>query len=341
MRSRVSFAAPLGLVLLACSAEGIPTDPDAVRSAPSDRTVAAASNTWALRAPPPGAGAIYERFAGTAPNPAGQSIVYVFGGTDGQGTGFGTRAYNVSTDTWAGRVATVGAYAANGVGKIGNRLYLSGGYNDVETPNSFTNLAWAYDYANDRLIRRAPLPIFGAEGVTGVISGKLYVLPGTCSGDLYPMAGYCAEEPTRRLFRYDPSTNTWISRRQAPHVHRQGAAAVIGGKLYVAGGFDGFEPMAALDVYDPGTNSWRTLAPIPTGGHAIGTALSGRLHVLVGTRHYSYDPKTNRWRTLASAQYTHDALLKVQLDGSARLLAVGGNHGPNIDIPSPGELYTP
>ena len=116
---------------------------------------------------------------------------------------------------------------------------------------------------------------------------------------------------------------------------------MIGGKLCVAGGFDGFDPTTALDVYDPGTNSWRTRAPIPTGGHAIGTALSGRLHVLVGTKHYSYDPKTNRWRTLAPAQYTHDALLKVQLDGSARLLAVGGNHGPHIDIPNPSELYTP
>ena len=37
----------------------------------------------------------------------------------------------------------------------------------------------------------------------------------------------------------------------------------------------------------------------------------------------------------------HDALLKVQLDGRSRLLAVGGNHGPNIDIPNPTELYLP
>lgn len=337
MRSRPFIAATAGL-LLAC-AEQTSTEPD-LRSAEAEQLAAAASNTWSPRAPQ-GSGGIYERFAGTAPNPAGQSIVYVFGGTDGQGTGFGTGAYNVSTDTWAGGRATVEAYAANGVGKIGNRLYFAGGYNDVETPNSFTNLLWAYDYGRDRLIPRAPLPIFGAEGVTGVISGKLYVLPGTCSGERYPMAGYCAEEPTRRLFRYDPSTNTWMSRRQAPHVHRQGAAAVIGGKLYVAGGFDGFDPTTALDVYDPGTNSWRTLAPIPVGGRAIGSALAGKLHVLVGTKHYSYDPKTNRWRTLASSQYPHDALLKVQLDGRAHLLAVGGNHGPNIDLPNPSELYTP
>jgi len=109
----------------------------------------------------------------------------------------------------------------------------------------------------------------------------------------------------------------------------------------VVGGFDGFDPVAALDVYDPGTNSWRTLAPIPEPGHAIGAVLQAKFHVLVGTKHYAYDPTTNRWRTLASSQFGHDALLKVQLNGRAHLLAVGGNHGPNIDIANPSELYTP
>ena len=339
MRYRTYFMCGAGF-LVACSTEQTPTEPGTLSDAPAT-PAAAVSNTWTLRAPR-SAGGWFETFAGTAPNAAGHSIVYVFGGTDGQGTGLGTGAYNVSTDTWTGGRVTLDVFGANGVGKIGNRLYFAGGYNDVETPGSFTNRLWAYDYANNRLIQKAPLPIFGAEGVTGVISGKLYVLPGACSGDRYPdLPGYCAEEPTRRLFRYDPATNTWMSRRQAPHGHRAGAAAVIGGKLYVVGGFDGFDPVAALDVYDPGTNAWRTLAPMPESGRAIGAALQGRLHVLVGTRHHVFDPGTNRWRTLAPSQYAHDALLKVQLDGRARLLAVGGNHGPNLDMPNPTELYTP
>jgi Kelch motif len=337
MRHHALTASGIGF-LLAC---GVETDPTEPLSTLRPRPAAAVSNTWSLKSPPPGSGGLYERFAGTAPNPAGQSIVYVFGGTDGEGTGFGSSSYNVATDTWGGG-ARVSAFGSNGVGKIGNRLYFSGGYNDVETPLSFTNLTWAYDYANDRLIPRASLPIFGAEGVSGVINGRLYVLPGACSGDLWPdVPGYCAEEPNRRFFRYDPATNTWVSRRQAPYVHRAGAAAVIDGKLYVAGGFNGFDPVTALDVYDPSVNTWRTLAPIPQAGSAIGAALQGKLHVLVGTSHYAYDPGTNRWRPLTPSQYAHDALLKVQLDGRARLLAVGGNHGPNLDIPNPTELYTP
>lgn len=338
MRTGALSTLAAGVLLLACSAERTPTEPDGLRS--SDVTTAAIANTWSLRAPR-GGGGIFETFAATAPNPSGASIVYVFGGTDGQGTGFGTTAYNVSTDSWTGGRVTVDLFGANGVGKIGNRLYFSGGYVDVGSPPTFTNRLWAYDYANDRLIAKAPLPIFGAEGVSGVIGGKLYVLPGACSGERYPSPGYCAEEPTRRFFRYDPVSNTWASRRQAPHVHRQGAAAVIQGKLYVAGGFHGSDPITALDVYDPATNSWRTLAPIPEGGRAIGAALNGRFHVLIGTRHYAYEPGANRWRTLASTQYRHEALLKIQLDGRARLLAVAGNHGPDLDLANPSELYTP
>lgn len=170
MRSRALLAAGTGL-LLACAAEETPTEPGSKPSAPSRQAAASVSNTWSLRAPRPGSGPLYETFAGTAPNSAGQSIVYVFGGTDGEGgTGVRSGAYNVS-DTWTGGVATVSVFGSNGVGKIGNRLYFSGGYNDVETPGSFTNQLWAYDYTNDRLIARAPLPILGAEGVSGVISG--------------------------------------------------------------------------------------------------------------------------------------------------------------------------
>jgi hypothetical protein len=343
MRIRTLLAPSAG-ILLACGVEGKPTEPSSIGSAPSQQTAAAASNTWSLRAPRPGAGARYEAFAGTAPNAAGQSIVYLFGGRDDQGGAvFGTSAYNVSTDTWTGGGGgIVQAFAANGVGKIADRLYFGGGYNEKETPGSFTNRFWAYDYANGQLIPRAPLPIFGAEGVSGVIAGKLYVLPGACSGDRWPVdPRYCAEEPTRRLFRYNPATNMWVSKRQAPHVHRAGAAGVIGDKLYVVGGFNSFTPVSALDVYNPGTNSWRTLAPIPQPGHAIGAVLQGKLHVLVGTKHFAYDLATNRWRTLASSQFGHDALLRVQLNGRAHLLAVGGNHGPNLDMANPSELYTP
>ncbi|MEO7987578.1 MAG: galactose oxidase, partial [Gemmatimonadales bacterium] len=117
------------------------------------------------------------------------------------------------------------------------------------------------------MVLKANLPRSVAEGITGVIDGKLYVL-----------AGQCGEEWTNaylsRLYRFDPATNVWISRRTCPRFHARGAGGVINGKFYVAGDLDSI----ALDVYDPASNKWKALAPLPSARRiATGAALDGKL----------------------------------------------------------------
>jgi hypothetical protein len=324
------------VTLAACSSEENLTQPasDAVPS------FALASNTWVTKAAP--RLGVYAASAAMAPNAAGESIVYKFGGTDGSGgTGWPVEAYNVATNTWSTKASRVGVFNSNGVGKIGSRLYFSGGSPVFETPSSYTNLLWAYDYTNDRMIQKASLPIFSGEGVSGVINGKLYVLPGVCSGERYPQPGFCAQERTRRFYRYDPATNSWAARAASPHYHRRGAAGVLNGKLYVAAGFSNFTRVANLDVYDPATNSWKTLAPVPTGGRAMGAVLGGRFYVITSAGTYAYNPATNTWTNRASPTLGHDEVVKVTLNGAGRLVAVGGSHGSESDIPNATELYTP
>jgi N-acetylneuraminic acid mutarotase len=329
MRATTVMPACVAVALLACTSDDGPTQPglDLNHAHPS---AALASNTWTPKAAAPYDAEFFGYALGAAPNSAGQSIVYAFGGTLNERGGtrlIPVKAYNVSTDTWTSRVSQVQGFYMNGVGKIGNQLYFSGGYNEPGTLPTFDNQTWGYDFANDRMIAKANLPIFGAEGVTGVIGGKLYVIPGACSGDLYPRPGYCEVEATRRLFRYNPATNTWVNRKQVPHFHRQGAAAVIDGKFYVAGGRNGFDPVTDLDVYDPATNIWRTLAPIPTGGAAFGVALGGKFYVVVGSspiRFYVYNPTTDRW-TAKAAPDVFGPLVRVTLDGRAHLFTANGN----------------
>ncbi|MDQ3221973.1 MAG: hypothetical protein M3Q75_00615, partial [Gemmatimonadota bacterium] len=285
-RLSLHLALPLTMIsMLACGETTTPTQPDDAGDPTSAAlSWAAARNSWTPTAPPPYDQYIYGYDLGMAPNSAGQSIVYAFGGTssDEGGTGKSVKAYNVATNTWTGKASQVGVYYSNGVGKIGSNLYFSGGYNTAGNLPDATKALWAYDYSSDRMIRKADLPINSAEGVSGVIDGKLYVLPGACNGNGYPNPGYCDVEETRRFYRYDPVSNSWITRRQAPRFHRQGAAAVLDGKFYVAGGIgQGGSAVTALDVYDPVTNTWRALAPLPVGGSASGTALAGQFYVIV------------------------------------------------------------
>jgi N-acetylneuraminic acid mutarotase len=325
------------LALVACGEDSNPTQPEmGADPMPAAMSVAAAPNTWTPRAGP-----VFDQYTGDyslgmAPNSAGQSIVYTFGSvsSDDGATGGRVQAYNVSTNTWRFMTAAAHIYNPNGVSKIGNKLYFSGGYIEAGSLPDATRELWAYDYSNDRMIRKADLPIFSAEGVSGVIDGKLYVLPGACNGNGYPNAGYCVEEQTRRFYRYDPAANTWVSRRQAPHFHRKGAAVVIDGKFYVAGGFAGFDtPVAALDVYDPTTNTWRTLASMPKGGVAAGAGLHGKFYVVIGGQTYAYNPVTDQWKTRAPAPSGgFGSVTRVTLDGRTYLFMATGNQG---------WLYTP
>lgn len=324
------------VALAACSSEENLTQPS------SDQTpsFALASNTWVTKAAP--RLGLYAASAAMAPNAAGESVVYKLGGTDGEGgTSWPVEAYNVATNTWSTKASRVDVFYSNGVGKIGSRLYFSGGSPAHESPSIYINQLWAYDYTNDRMIQKASLPIVSGEGVSGVISGKLYVLPGVCSGERYPQPGYCAESRTRRFYRYDPATNSWVARAASPHYHRLGAAGVLNGKLYVAAGLNNFTSVANLDVYDPATNSWKTLAPVPTGGAANGAVLGGRFYVVTRGGTYAYNPAKNTWISRASPAEWPDAVVKVTLNGAPRLVAVGGVHGSDFDITNSTELYTP
>jgi Kelch motif protein len=344
------LSATLVLMISACSSEETPTEPASVGNpAPAAPSLALASNTWTAKPPRPGT-PLFGSSAGVTTNAAGQSVVYVFGGTDGAGgSGFATSAYDVSTNTWTakGSDSRVYVFHSNGVGNVGGKLYISGGHDYGTGTLTTATQVWAYDPAANLLTKKADMPKATAEGVTGVINDKLYVLPGFCSGDLYPDPRYCAEEPIRQLYRYNPATNTWTKQRAAPHFHRVGAAGVIGGKLYVAGGLinASSDPTAALDVYDPATNTWVTRASVPTAGAAIGTALQGKLFVIVnsgsGLKAYLYDPAVNTWKARAAPTWGHDALVKVTFEGRPALLAVGGSHGGDGEVPNDTELYTP
>jgi len=326
--------------LVACSSEENLTQPGADETSPLAPALLLARNSWTTKAPD-NLG-VFAAAAGAAPNAAGNWTVYKFGGRDGSGnTSEPVEAYDVESDSWSLKNSRLNVFSTNGVAKIGSRLYLSGGSPEVASPAEYTNRVWAYDYAHDRLIQRADLPIASGEGVSEAIAGKLYVLPGVCSGELYPQPGYCAEERTERFYSYDPATNTWTPRASSPHFHRLGASGVIDGKMYVAAGLRDFTSVAKLDVYDPVSNTWSTLAPVPSGGHAIGAVVQGRFYVITGGGTYAYNPKTNTWDAKASPSQAHDAVLRVDLSGAARLLAVGGSHGPESDVPNNSELYTP
>ncbi|MFL5459845.1 MAG: Kelch repeat-containing protein [Gemmatimonadales bacterium] len=349
---RVLLYTALVITPVACTSEDSLTQPAAPEH-PSALTTATAVNSWSSKAAYPGLVTV-EGFLAMAPNAAGQSIVYYLAGhpeSEAEAVdGKPVKAYNVATDTWTTKAAGVEVWQTNGGGRIGSRIYFSGGFamdDDFRHEIFMTGEVWAYDYVGDRMIRKTGMPIIAANGVSGVIGGKLYVLPGRCSGLFFPDPGYCSSSDTRRFFRYDPAVDRWVSRPWAPHNDAAGAAGVLQGRLYIVGGVNPRTGTATadLDMYDPATNEWRTLAPIPSAGRAIGAVIGNRFFVIVqpstgAARSYDYTPGTNLWRIRPAPSWENDGVVQVMLGGTAHLFAAGDADRFEDNTPNASELYT-
>jgi N-acetylneuraminic acid mutarotase len=320
--------------LTSCAPDENPTEPtaggDELSAAPS---FALAANSWTARARmPTGRG----RLALAVANSGGKPILYAIGGDEGKFSTDTVEAYNVATNTWSLKAPLPAPLTStNGVGHIAGKLYVAGGLirdlDDKERPDVYVNSLYAYDILTNTWSRKADMPRPMARGISGVINDKLYVLTGGCGQN------QCTDYVTRRLYVYDPVTNTWDgSAPWCPDAHLDGAGGVINGKFYVAGGTDrNSSRTRLLHVYDPATRRWTTKAPMPAATSLIGAAVLGnKLYVIGGYVGFSsvtntvvaYDPVSDRWTTKASMPTARAGLaaIRATLDGQSRIYAIGG-----------------
>jgi N-acetylneuraminic acid mutarotase len=351
-----SLVIPVVILLLpACRDETAPLQPNT----PIDPSPAlmAVGNSWAVKAPMPTSRIFHS--AGVANDANGQPTLYVFGGTDGEVEGFSTvEAYDPATNNWTtqppSQMVVDEVRFFNGVGRIGNELYLPGGDKETGNGNARLTVLQVYDPVRNTWTRKADMPRGSSDGVSGVIDGKLYVLHATELIDVE--CEECGTRPTRRLFRYDPVTDTWAKLAWCPNFHRFGMAGVIDGKFYVAGGHNAADDSAdKLDIYDPATNRWSSGRPLPSprsGGSAA--VLGGKLYVIGGfTGEFggedrtdevlAYNPKTNRWTTKTPLPTVRAwmAAAKVLIAGQAHIVAVGGQASVGQDFFPETFVYTP
>lgn len=338
-----------GLALAACSETSTPTQPgaDADKAPTAEALSGALRNSWTEKARHPDRGLETSsgrigHAAGVANDASGRPHLYVFGGitADFENHWTTTETYDLATDKWT-TSGGIGLAFTNGVGKIGSKLYISGGgYFATSDGAQIVSSLYAYEPATGRLTRKAEMPRPTANGVSAVINDKLYVLAGMLAGRCDTLFGIvdCTNFPTRRFYRYDPRTDSWATRPWSPHVHVGGVGGVIDGNFYVTGG------SADLDVYDAVANTWTTRAPMPearTG--AAGAVLGGRLYVIGGCgasgcdKVFAYDPVTNTWRTKANLPTPKSDLAagRMTLDGKSYILAVAGSGDDRT------YLYTP
>jgi hypothetical protein len=342
------------LAIAACNEDT--TAPSAAPASPSAEIQAAAANSWTIRTD-----MLTTRTnvaVATVKNAAGQSIVYAIGGRNPNGVPLKTvSAYNVATNTWTFRRALPVALAwTNGAAVINGKIYVSGGFSDYLAEH-LSNALYMYDPATNTWTRKHDMPsvsgpyddplYVGAQGVTGVINGQLYVIT-TCYTSDAPWPDMpessCYENGKLvgpAFFRYNPVSDRWLALSSPSSAFADTTmlspfvGGVTGGKFYVFGTSWFDQISGRLAAYDPATNRWtrKNALGLARPG-AAAAALGGRLYVIGGTRHnagildktIAYDPATNRWTTRAPmpSARTDIAATVVQVNGQSRIEVIGG-----------------
>ena len=171
----------------------------------------------------------------------------------------------------------------------GSFLYTFGGVANgaiVATSNKFDGTTWT---------PIAPLPA-ALEFASAVSDGTfIYILGGALTG---------TGTPQTTVYRYDPSSDSYMTMAPFTVGTWNQATVFLGGKIYKFGGTGPATAATnALEIYDIATNSWTAGAPYPAATSFVGAFVKGGFIYGAGglvaslpvAKTYRYDPAGNTW----------------------------------------------
>jgi N-acetylneuraminic acid mutarotase len=257
--------------------------------------------------------------------------IYVVGGDNkvsgGEFVG-AVAVYDPGTNTWStAGTMPVPRFTYLKVAVINDALYVAGeGFGEPPGAGRLD----AMDGATGQWSQKASVPPAVRSGAVAALNGLLYAVGG---------------DRSTKVAAYDPNSNTWTFKADAP-VAEPTAAEAVNGMLYVIGGYN--ERFRRVAVYNPATDSWKLVAPLPfeVGADGAAAVLNGQLYVMGGCTHFrcysrlveAYDPATNTWTAKSPMPIGLDAPAAVSLDGA--IYVVGGQNDKFCDLPGL-RRYTP
>ena len=248
--------------------------------------------------------------------------------------------YDASADRWNSKAPMPVGLHHVGIGVVGGRLYVIGGYQQsgLSVWRPVATL-YAYDPAADVWTELPAMPTArGALSVT-VHEGKLYAI-----------GGYDGKGNSAAVEVYDPVRNAWSTRAALPTPRDHLATATAAGKVYAIGGRlkgDYHRNLAVTEVYDPGSDKWTKAPDLPTARSGITAAESGgRIYVFGGEgangtfhENEAYDPTRDAWQAMAPLPTARHGLGSGVIDGHIHVISGGPTPGGSFS--NLNEVFSP
>ncbi|HTF03724.1 MAG TPA: kelch repeat-containing protein [Bacteroidia bacterium] len=217
---------------------------------------------------------------------------------------------------------------------VGNYGYVVAGYHTT----ALLNDCWQYDPVTDTWSQQANFPGGMRWNCNGFSIGSFgYVSCGFSSVQNYTMFN--------DLWRYDPSTNSWLQRASLPASGRWMAAAfATGGKGYLGTGSSGTAYLQDFWEYDPSNNTWTQKQNFPypiTLASSFDLNLKG--YVLCGNdtttvgispsqnEIWEYDPALDSWTQKSNLPGSNRAGASTFTIGSLGYVTLGRGTGYPVD----------
>ena len=248
--------------------------------------------------------------------------------------------YDPVTDRWTSKAPMPVGLHHVGIGAVGGRLYVIGGYSksafSVWNPVA---TVYAYDPVTDSWTERAPMPT--ARGALSVTEHE---------GKLYAIGGYDREANNAEVEVYDPVRNVWATGAPLPTPRDHLAAATVTGKIYAIGGrlnSDYSRNFAVTEQYDPTTDRWTRISDLPIARSGMTAAVvEGRIFVFGGegatgtfSENEAYDPVRDVWQRMAPMPTARHGLGSAVVQG--RIYVISGGPTPGGSFSDLNEVFIP
>lgn len=268
-----------------------------------------------------------------------ENSIYVFGGIDQNINWFSSvEAYDILNNIWIEKANLTTPSGFFSTGEIQGKIYVVGGTYQGPTTGEGLNSNLEYDPEQDNWLPKENCPTTTGQMASCVLNDKLYVF----GGYLFPKR--TPTDVLRKVYMFEPSTDSWDSVASMPHTHIEGNAVALNGKIYVIGGIKAYLQAdhieGKLDMYDPGTDTWTEMEdmPVPVSRH-VSISHNNKIYVFGGeTEDYiwgtyggsdliqEYNPETNTWQKMEEGMPFNRSGSKGQKVGDYFYL-IGGEDG--------------
>jgi N-acetylneuraminic acid mutarotase len=262
--------------------------------------------------------------------------IFVFGGLDDQANSLDlVSAYEPRSDSWEVRHAMPMGLDHLSAATVGDRIYITGGYDRANATRAISRQTLEYDPGSDSWSRRADMPFpRGAHG-TAVVGGRIYVV-----GGLGPTS-----RDQAMVMVYDPRADSWDTGAPMPIQSEHLAVSAVAERvLAISGRFKGI--LVDVQIYDPRADTWESRAPIPTPRSGIAAiAWMGAVYVFGGelpgvfADNEAYDLGADSWTQAPPMPTARHGLAAGLVDGKFYL--IGGGTVAGLRATDAVEEYVP